>query len=86
MPEREGMASYTAIALETGNVTARAPRVSGSAEELSTEKGSFQKSGNSESGQLISLKVQPLISSISRKQYFPFGLQFSHLQSREATH
>lgn len=80
------MASHTAIALETGNVMARAPRGVGSAKELRTEEGSFLMFGNSESGQLISLKVQPLTSSISRKQYFPFGPQFPHLQSREATH
>lgn len=70
------MASHTAIALETGNVTARAPMGLGSARELSTEEGSFLMFGNSESGQLISLKAQPLTSSISRKQYFPSGPRF----------
>lgn len=80
------MASHTAIALETGNVRARAPRGLGSAGELRPEEGSFLVFGNSESGQLISLKVQPLTSCISRKHYFPFGPQFPHLQSREASH
>lgn len=80
------MASHTAIALETGNVRARAPRGLGSAGELKTEKGSFLVFGSSELGQLSFLKVQPLTSSISRKHYFPFGPQSPHPQSREASH
>lgn len=44
--------SHTGIALEKGNVRARAPRGLGSAGKLRMEEGSFLEFGNSKLGQL----------------------------------